>query len=562
MIKVPDLPYKRCAIEDLKKDFDGIMKALSQAKSAEEVLKVRDAYLDVSSRVTTAVALAEMRFTLNITDEFYLGERMYYDSVMPEIEDLSVKYADAMLACPFRDELVKSGKINPIVFKQYEMAKKAHDERNIEDSVKENAVVTEYAQLMAGLTGELDGKELPLPVLRARLLDGDRNARKRAAEAIGKTLGAVGEQLDDIYDRLVKIRTRMARRLGLRSFTDLGYYRMMRTDYDRGMVEKFRANVLKDVVPAVTALKKRAADRMGIDNFMFYDDGVYGTAGDEKPVLDKDGIFRAAQEMYDEMDGEIGNWMRTMQETDAFDVVSRKNKWGGGYCTAFPDFKQTFILANFSGSSGDIDVITHEFGHSYAMGQAFACGDRELDIGPCETAECHSMSMEFLAWKYIDRFFKNGNAYRYKHVCDSLSFIPYGVIVDEFQHRVYDEPELTPAQRNEVWLELERKYRPHLSYDGIEYLEKGTRWQFQMHIYENPFYYIDYCLAQTIALSFLSLSLKDYGDALARYKAFCKTGGRKPFSGLVRDAGFPSPFAEGSLRALAADIGGIIKSLE
>jgi oligoendopeptidase F len=126
--------------------------------------------------------------------------------------------------------------------------------------------------------------------------------------------------------------------------------------------------------------------------------------------------------------------------------------------------------------------------------------------------------------------------------------------VDEFQHRVYSEPDMTPEQRKEVWLELEAKYRPYISYEGIPYLEQGTRWQYQMHIFESPFYYIDYCLAQVVALEFLSDSLEDYGGALARYMAHAARGGKYAFNTLVKMAGLASPFQEGALAHMVENV--------
>ena len=270
-----------------------------------------------------------------------------------------------------------------------------------------------------------------------------------------------------------------------------------------------------------------------------------------RPIVNAEGIFTAAQEMYDDMDPVIGRFMRDMREAEAFDYEARDGKWGGGYCTSFAKFKQPFILANFNGSTGDVDVTTHEFGHALASHFMYEEGDIELGVGGMETAECHSMSMEFLAWKYMEKFFgEDADRYRRKHLLSSLSFIPYGVIVDEFQYEVYMHPEYTPAERNALYLSLEKKYRPYLSFEEIPYLENGTRWQYQMHIFESPFYYIDYCLAQTVALNFLFASQKDYRAALDAYVAFVRKGGTCAFGDLVEGAGLPSPFAEGGLRAL------------
>lgn len=398
--------------------------------------------------------------------------------------------------------------------------------------------------------------------MRGYLEDRDRETRKRAAESIGNGLKEHRDQLDDIYDRLVHVRDRMAKKMGYKDYVELGYYRMGRTDYNREMVEKFRANVVKDIVPAVKKLKESVKEKLGLDRIMFYDNDVYGKDGTPRREISVEELFENAQKMYDEMNPEIGDFMRSMQESEAFDVIARENKWGGGYCTSFDEFEQIFILANFNGSSGDVDVITHEFGHAFAMSRVYKEGDWELGIGGMETAECHSMSMEFLSWPWMGLFFKDkADAYRYKHLSDALSFIPYGCIVDEFQHIVYSNPDMTPKERNEAYLQLEKKYRPYLSFEGIPYLEEGTRWQYQMHIYESPFYYIDYCLAQTVALGFLAASQKNYKLALEKYIEFAKAGGSKPFSQLVKDAGIAYPFGDGTLSEISEAVEKISEKL-
>lgn len=559
---VPSLKYERYTLEQGKADFERVADMMKNAKCADDVVKAREEYLVILGHVETAMSLMYCRFTLNTHDEFYIKEKDYYDETSPFFDEFAVEFGKLMLETPFRQELIDQGKVNPIIYKKYDVALKAHSPENIEDEQLENTIVTEYANLMSQMLCTFRGEEMPLSVLRGKLSEGDREVRKEAAEAIGLTLEKNSAQLDDIFDRLVKVRDRMAKRLGMKSYTELGYLRMERIDYNREMVEKFRKNVLDYIVPVVSDLKKSIAKKLGWDKVMFYDNDVYSNKGDEKPILDKEGISKAAAEMYDAMNPEIGAFMHSMIESEAFDVDAREGKWGGGYCTEFADFKQTFILANFNGSSDDISTITHEFGHAFAMSRVYECGDKELAIGGNETAECHSMSMEFLSWKYLGKFFADADAYKYKHLCDSLTFIPYGVIVDEFQHRIYDEPTLTPAERKAVWRELEAKYRPYMTTDGIPYLELGTRWQYQMHIYETPFYYIDYCLAQTVALGFLAESRKDYASALSRYVDFCKAGGTKPFSVLVKDAGIANPFADGALKKVADCVEDVLKELK
>lgn len=549
VMKVSEIPYKRYTIEEGRAAFSAFKASVAAAKSADEVIAARKTFLDEWRNYTEAASLSNCRFTLDTRSEFYQGEVAYYDENGPLFSQLMTEYGDMMLASPFRAELEAA--LGSRRFAFYELAKKTFSEKIIEDMQKENAVSTEYSKFMSELVFDFDGQKMPLSVLRGKLEDADRETRRKAAFAIGEGLKAVGPQLDDFYDRLVKIRDTMAKKMGYKDFIELGYYRMGRVDYNEKMVAGFRENVRKYLVPCVTKLKKEIADDLGLDRVTFYDDAVYVKGEIPRPMLDKAGIFDEAQKMYDDMSSDIGAFMREMREAEAFDVDSRDGKWGGGYCTCFPKEKQPFILANFNGGSGDIDVITHEFGHAYAAYNVFRYGDEELDVGGMETAECHSMSMEFLCWPGMDRFFAEPDKYRYTHLCSALSFIPYGVIVDEFQHIAYAHPEYTPEERKAAYRELEAKYRPYLDWAGIPYLEEGTRWQYQMHIFESPFYYIDYCLAQTVSLWFLKMSREDYCGTLEKYVGFSKKGGTEAFPALLAGVGIPSPFADGSLEALA-----------
>lgn len=552
-MKVREIPYQRYTIEEAREAFAAVEAGFKSAKSADDVIVCREQMLRIYVAYAEAASLSNCRFTLNTRDKFYSAEMGYYDETSPLFDELMVKYADLMLESPYRKELEK--KINPRLFRKYELAKKSFSPAIIGDIQEENAMVTEYSKFMSEMVFCYEGKEMPLSVLRGKLEDTDRAVRRAACNAIGEGLAKNAEKLDDIYDRLVKIRTQMAKKLGYENFIELGYCRMNRLDYNAEMVTKFRENVRRDLVPCIGKLKAETAEEMGWDKFMFYDNEIYTKGESPKPHLDHDGMFAAATQMYDDMNSGIGAFMHSMMAAEAFDVESRDGKWGGGYCTGFPAYKQPFILANWNGGCGDVDVLTHEFGHALAAHFSYEEGDIELDVGGMETAECHSMSMEFLAEKYMDKFFgPDADKYRYRHMLDALSFIPYGVIVDEFQHIVYENPSLTPGERKAAYRGLEEKYRPYLSFEGIPYLEEGTRWQYQMHIYESPFYYIDYCLAQTVALNFLIQSKEDHDGALARYLRFARQGGTKAFTDLVAEAGIPSPFEDGALKTMADKI--------
>ena len=558
-MKVSELPYRRVTREEMTDGLQRVIERVKAAQSVEEILAARAEYLSLTTEYATAQSLSYMRYTINTVDPFYLAEKDYYDEIGPEVENLALQYTSAVLDSPFRKELETA--LSPILLRSMELQRRSMSPEIIDDMVEENKLVSEYAQLMAGMLFPFRGEQLPRPMLMKYARSADRATRRACYEALGTTLEAHSAQLDDIFDRLVHVRDRMAKKMGYQNFIKLGYCRMERMCYDAQAVQTFRENIVRDIVPVVSRLRLENAKRLGIDTFRLYDNEFFTPGGDPTPC-GKDDLFAAAQKMYDAMGDVPGAFFRMMCENEAFDVESRPNKWGGGYCTSFPKYDQPFILANFNGSSGDVDVITHEFGHALANSFIRRFGDFELNVGSMETAECHSMSMEFLCWKDTEAFFGDqADTYRKKHLTDALSFIPYGVIVDEYQHIIYSHPEMTPAERKAAYLELEKKYRPYLSFDGIPYLEEGTRWQYQMHIYESPFYYIDYCLAQTVAIHFLVRSRENYDEALHTYLAFARKGGTQPFSQLVREAGIPSPFEDGSLDDLAQKALGIINSL-
>ena len=549
-IKVPDLPYVRSEVDAVSAEIDKAIALIKGAKSADDVLAAREIVVEAIKGFQTEASLSNARFTLNTKDEFYLNEKGYYDEVTPVLEVKILEYAKAFLSSPFIDEI--KTKINPVIIKNYEVQCKAVSDKIVAEMQEDNALVTEYSKFVSELMYEFRGEKLTLNGLRKFMQDSDRATRKEAYSSLGITLEKNSEFIDNIFDKMIKVRDKMAKKMGYKNFVELGYYRMGRMCYDEEMVKVFRKNVLTDIVPVVTRMKKKVAENLGIDHMRLYDNDNY-FVDDPKPILDANGILKAGQEMYREMSPETGAFMDMMMETDAFDVFAREGKWTGGYMTNFDLYHQPFIFANFNGTTADVDVITHEAGHAFAYYMCEATVPFELNLGGMETAETHSMSMEFFAWKYIDKFFgKDADKYRYKHLFDSLTFIPYGTIVDYFQHIVYENPNLTPAERKTEWKKLEEEFRPWMDADDLPYLSLGTRWQYQNHIFELPFYYIDYCLAQTIAIEFLAESQKDYQKAFNTYLAHATRGGSYVFTDLVKLAGLKSQFEEGALQEVAA----------
>lgn len=560
-MKVKDMKYERIDIDKACAEVSDLAEKMKNAGSGKEMAEIRERSITLSKHIQTMTSLCNIRFTLNTGDEYYLAEKQYYDENLPKLAACGSKFNRAFLHNVHVGEALEL--MNPNVAKIYELTLRTMDEKIVPDLAEESALVTEYDRLMSETLFRFDGEEMPLSMLRKYFDDADRDVRRKAMETAGKRLARESSALDGLFDKLVKVRSRMASKLGFGSYAEMGDCMMGRYSYGRKEIRIFRDEIENSVVPLVAKLKRKRAAALGIDTIKLYDNEVYFRIGNPEPVIDAKAMFAAAKDIYHDMGEATAKFIDEMLDADAFDVFPRAGKWGGGYCTSVDDYGQPFILANFNGSSGDVDVLTHEAGHALAFYEMFRSGaDYELNLGTMSIAEIHSMAMEFFAWKYMDKFFgKRARDYKYMHLFSSLTFLPYGTQVDEFQEICYENPDLTPAERNAVWSELDEKYRPYLTSNGIPYFERGTRWQYQMHIYENPMYYIDYCLAQSVAHSFLALSLRDYDDAFSRYTALVSKAGSLPFSQLVESAGLPDPLKQGALTATTAELAEILQKL-
>ncbi|MEY4179071.1 MAG: hypothetical protein RLY70_2645 [Planctomycetota bacterium] len=501
-------------------------------------------------RLETWEALVSLRFQQNTRDAAAKAAREYADELRPKLTGLSVALKRRCLAAPLRDVVAR-------VYGDYLLAQWEADVLTFEpviepDLVEESKLEADYTELLAAGRVEFQGRSHNLSEIVKYREHAERATRHGAESARWGWFAANRERLDFLFDKLVRLRTAMARKLGFADFTGLGYKRMKRIDYGQQDVERFRAEVREHLVPLGLDLRRRQAGALGLDALKFWDEGVHDLLGNPAPQGDHDWMIERAREMFDAMHPEIGGFFRLMVDAHLMDLKNREGKAGGGFCTAFPDFGVPFIFANFNGTKGDVEVFTHEIGHAL---QAYLSRQQPVIdyLWPTyESCEIHSMSLEFLTWPHMDKFFGAGaDRFRKIHLAQSLLFIPYGVAVDHFQHLVYANPEATPAERHGMWQEMERTYLPWRDYGDLPHLPGGGFWQFQRHIYLSPFYYIDYTLAQTCALQFWARGTEDYPRAIADYLALCRRGGEAPFQELARSAGLVSPFAANSLRDVA-----------
>ncbi len=548
-MKFSEMPYKRIDMDEVKKTYRDIIDRTKAAGSGEEQFEIHREYYKFMDDIRTSMELAMIRHDIDTTDEFYEKESDFYDEVTPIINQYENEYGQVLYDSPYREYL--ESKIGRVTFKNIEIANKAFDEKIIPLMQEENALSSRYSKLIATAKIPFDGEIYNLSLMKKFQTSPDREVRRRAWKAVSDYFLSVTDEIDEIYDKMVKNRTEQARQLGYENYVELGYYRMNRNCYDKEMVENFRKQVKEYFVPFANKLHEQRRARIGVDKLSYIDTDVYFTNGNPAPTGTPEEILAAGQKMYGELSPQTKEFFDFMMENELFDVLGRKTKRQGGYMTYIPNFKSPFIFANFNGTSGDVDVITHECGHAF---QGYIVRDEEIrefaDI-TMETAEIHSMSMEYFTYNWMELFFGDRkDDYLKMHLEDSSAFVPYGCMVDEFQHIVYENPDMTPAERKAAWAGLEKVYRPHMDYEDDPFFGKGGFWQKQPHIFGSPFYYIDYCLASVCAMQFKAMMDEDFGKAWENYYKLCKLSARDFFTNVIVEAGLKSPFEDGCVKEL------------
>lgn len=549
MIKFKDMPYERPDLEEAKNQMVSLTERM---KSAEDYDTAREVFLEedkLEKHLRTFQVLANIRHDINTKDEYYDGETKFWDAALPQLQEYLQNYTKALLESPFRSEFTEE--FGDLMFINAEIDMKSFSPVLIEDMQKENQLTSEYEDLLASAQVPFEGKKYTLPQMIAFKNDPDDERRLAAWKADGQWYKDNQAKLDDIYDQLVHLRDGMGKKLGYEGYTTLGYLRMGRNCYTKEDVDKFRKAVQKYVVPVAEGIFRKQAERIGKEYPMsFADCQIEFRSGNPKPAGTAEDIVNAGMKFYDELSPETSEFFHTMLDGELMDLLSADGKRGGGYCEGLGDYEVPFIFANFNGTQGDVEVITHEAGHAFEAWLNRKRVPLSYIWPTMEACECHSMSMEFFAEDWAEDFFgKDAEKYLYSHLAGAMKFIPYGTMVDHFQHIVYERPEMTPAERHAVWKELEGIYRPWIRMDGdIPFWSEGESWQFKHHIYSSPFYYIDYCLAQTVSLEFWSMIQDDIQSAWDRYMAYTEQGGSKTFTDLLKGADLRSPFDEDTLK--------------
>lgn len=551
-MKFNEMTYTRPDIGALLARCRELAAKAAAAPDGDALVRLYYEQSEAFAEYNTAANLANIHYTCDTRDAYWKAEQDFFDANGPAVTNASVEISRAFLANPHVDVL--TAKFGTTCVAGMKNAVLSMDDRTVELQQQFNALVSRYQQIYGGALVELDGKQLTIPQLGPYKEDLDPAVRRAAYEAEAGYFDDHRAELDELYGEIVKNLNAQARVMGYHDYSELSYVRMNRIGYGPEEIRKFRDQVANDVVPQLQKVMALRAKRTGIAHPAFTDLPILFRDGNPKPIPGYKARMDAARTMYHELSPETAEFIDFMQDNELFDVESRPGKMSGGYMTSLPSYKAPFIFANWNDTSGDVDVLTHECGHAFEgyVAERDPAIPADLECPGMESAEIHSMAMEFLTapWHHL-LFGRDTDKYALLHAEDSFVFLAYGCEVDEFQHIMYQNPDLTPDERNAEWLKLEKKYRPWIDFDNLPFYGRGAGWQRQLHIYECPFYYIDYCLSTMAALQFFLLSLTDHKDAWARYLRLVRRAGTASYTELLETAGLKVPFEEGSIKGIA-----------
>ena len=552
-MKFKDYKYERPNYEEIKKSFLELVDKIKNASTYDEQKLHINQLNNIRKHIETMSTLASIRNSINTADEFYYEEQNYWDEQGPLYTELNSDFYKAIVNSKFKDEIKKD--YSEQFYKICEYSLKSFSPEIISDLQEENKLMSKYTKLLASAKINFKGEELNLSGLYKYMLSSDRNEREQSSKAYYNYFGEHEEEFDEIYDQLVHIRHNMAKKLGFKNFVELGYIRMDRTDYNPEMVVNLRKQILEYIVPLCNKLYEKQAKRLNLDKLTYIDENLEFLDGNATIKGDSDYIIENGIKMYQELSQETKEFFDFMLENELMDLETKHNKSAGGYCTYIPDYKAPFIFSNFNKTSEDMDVLTHEAGHAFQLYMSRDIDMQEINFPTLDSCEIHSMSMEFITYPWMETFFKeDSDKYKFAHLTSAIKFLPYGVVVDEFQHVVYDNPNMTSDERKKVWRDLEKKYLPHRDYEDNEILERGCWFFKQGHIFKDPFYYIDYVLAQICAFQFLKKMEEDRESGWQDYSNICKIGGTQSFLEIVKTGNLISPFEDKCMKS-------IIKSL-
>ena len=394
----------------------------------------------------------------------------------------------------------------------------------------------------------------------------DREKRKEAFEKVNVRRAEDKEKLDILLDELIEKRQKVAGNAGFENFRDYKFQSMGRFDYTKEDCFNFHESIAQEIVPLIADIQKERKENLGLEVLKPWDMSVDPNGNEPlKPFDGGEELLDKCIECFDKIRPYYGNCLRKMKEMGHLDLVSRKGKAPGGFMYPLYESGVPFIYMNAVGLLRDAVTMVHEGGHAI---HSFYTKDMELTAfksTPSEVAELASMSMELISMEHWDVFFSNKEEWkraRKEQLQGVLETLPWVAMVDEFQHWLYENKNHSHDERHDKWLSISKQYGTGMvDWSGYEAYKK-TAWQRQLHIYEVPFYYIEYGMAQLGAIAVWRNYKQNSEKALDAYDTALKLGYTKSIGDIYEAANVKFDFSADYVKELAAFVQAELNALK
>ncbi len=468
-----------------------------------------------------------------------------------------VKRYEGLFDEKFQESPYKS-QLNQEYYKQFllrkENAMTLFNEENINLEVEEDRIVNRYFEHTGSLSFHWDGEEKTLSEMFLMMQDGDREVRKSAMEEIFTTLLTKKDDLQEIMDELIQLRQKKAENVNLDNYRDYMFKKYERFDYTPEDCKSLAEAVRKHVVPLKEKLQKKHQQELGVEEYKPWD--TRAVPKDKQPLrpFNKiEDLIKGTSDIFDKLSPRFSYLLNEMNEKGALDLESRKGKAQGGFCEYLPVSELSFIFMNSTKSQDDFITLLHEMGHcihnDFKRNQMLSA----YQDTPMESAELASMSMELLTMDYWNLMYQDEKELlraKKDQLEGLILFLPSGIVVDQFQHWMYENPNHTSKERSEKYMELSRTYdSSYVDWTGQEEWIQNN-WQLILHIFEVPFYYIEYVIAQLGAIQMYRQYRENPEQALENYNRALSLGSSVSLSEVYEAAGIHFDFSETMIKGL------------
>lgn len=499
------------------------------------------------------------------TDDEEIKRRFlqFVEQIEPRIKPLYFELQKKFLASPFAAELTEEK--YAILVKKWRADVEIFREENVPLETDVTKLVTDYDTICGAMMVNFRGQELTLQQAAKHLEDPDRATRQEAWELVAKRRFQDHEGVEDIFDKLLDLRAKIAANAGVSDFRALAWKAYKRFDYTPEQCLAFAESIAASCVPLVAELDRQRKADLGLQALRPWDTSVDPK---NRPALapfkqdETTVLVEKTRTIFDRVSPSLSADFDSLRRRNNLDLASRKGKQPGGYQCSLDESREPFIFMNAAGLQSDVITLLHEGGHAF---HCLAARDEDtvfLRGAPMEFNEVASMSMELLGADHFDVFYNDADAARAKrsHLEGIIKFFPWMATIDSFQHWLYTHPGHSREQRTAYWLSLLDRFSSKLDWSGYEHVRR-TLWHRQLHLFHAPFYYIEYGIAQLGALQLWVKSRQDTNGAIANYRAALKLGGTKSLPQLFNAAGIVFDFSQRTLGPLMQAIGEELASL-